>query len=48
MPIQKDGKTYYTQEEVDKRIKASIRKNAREVAKEIVERNKELSSSNHV
>ena len=40
MPIQKDGRTYYSQEEVDARIKASIRKNAREVAKDIITKNK--------
>jgi hypothetical protein len=35
MPIQHNGKTYYTQEEVDAHIYASIRKNAQEAYVEI-------------
>jgi len=37
MPIQKDEKTYYTHEEVDKRLKASIRRNAKELVQELQE-----------
>ena len=40
MPIQKDWKTYYTMEEVDARLKASIRKNARELVEELNEMRK--------
>lgn len=35
MPIIREWKTYYTQEELDKKIYNSIRKNAKEVAIEI-------------
>ena len=47
MPIQRDGKTYYTQEEVDTRIKASIRRNARQVAQEIVAKNKAFEETQY-
>lgn len=45
MPIQKDGKIYYTIEEVDTRLKASIRKNAQELVVELREMRKNTSIS---
>jgi hypothetical protein len=34
MPIQKDGKTYYTQEELDKIVQEHIKKSAEDLRKE--------------
>lgn len=45
MPIIRNWKTYYTIEEVDKKLKESIRKNAKEVAAEI---KKNVLSNNKV
>ena len=48
MPIKRGGKTYYTQEEVDAHIKASIRRNAKEIAHEIVAKNTAYENAEYV
>lgn len=47
MPIQKDGKTYYSQEEMDERMEEFIEIRAQKVADEILKRNKEFAKQEH-
>jgi len=44
MPIQKDGKTYYTMEEVSQRLDESIERNARELLQDLKKARKEFEA----
>ena len=50
MPIKRNWKTYYTQEEVDKMLSESIRKNAEELVLELREmrKNNKLKDNNKI
>lgn len=48
MPTQKDGQIYYTLEEAIKISDIEIEKNAKEFAKEVIRRQKEIAAENMI